>query len=178
MKHDLELKLQAWLDGELPQDQAAPLGQWIARDSEASALVAELRAVKETLPGNETPRAVPDTREFYWSQIQRRIERETPALRPERAPRFGRWQRYFLALAGVAAAACTLVITLRHAAPPIFDEISSTSDSMEAVTFHDQSGQMTVVWLQDNSPQATPKQPLLKTQGANQDEGSPNVEIQ
>ena len=80
MKHDLELKLQAWLDGELPEREARRMGQWIARDPAAGALAAELRQVKQALPGNETAKAVPDTRQFYWSQIERRIQRE--AQRP------------------------------------------------------------------------------------------------
>ncbi|HZM01666.1 MAG TPA: hypothetical protein VFC44_01470 [Candidatus Saccharimonadales bacterium] len=37
------------------------------------------------------------------------------------------------------------------APPTTFDEISSTGEGMEAVTFHDQSAGMTVVWLQDPS---------------------------
>ena len=47
---------------------------------------------------------------------------------------------------------CVALITGRQASPPAFDEISSTIDGMEAVTFHDQSSQTTFVWLQDNSP--------------------------
>jgi anti-sigma factor RsiW len=150
MKHELELSLQAWLDGELPERQARRMSRWIARDAEARALLAELRSIKEVLPSNEAARAVPDTREFYWSQVARRIQCETPVARPVRLPWFARWQGYLLPLTGLAALACALVVTTRHARPPTFDEISATSDAMEAVTFHDQSGQMTVVWLQDN----------------------------
>jgi anti-sigma factor RsiW len=159
MKHDLELSLQAWLDGELPEREAQRMGEWIASDAEAAALLSELRSVKEILPANETPRAVPDTREFYWSQIQRRIGRDAKAARPARLPWYARWHGYLLPLTGVAALACALVVTLRHPLPPSFDEISATSDVMEAVTFHDQSGQMTVVWLQDNNPQTAPEYP-------------------
>ena len=60
MKHDLELSLQAWLDGELPEKEAQQMGAWIARDAEAGALLAELRAIKEFLPAHEMPRTVPD----------------------------------------------------------------------------------------------------------------------
>jgi hypothetical protein len=157
MKHDLELKLQAWLDGELPEREARRIGEWVARDSEAAALAAELRHIRQALPGNETPKAVPDSREFYWSQIERRVRIEAPAGRTARSPFFVRWQGYLLPLTGVAAVACALVVMLRPAVPT-FDEISSTNEGMEAVTFHDQSGQMTVVWLQDNSPQSEPAQ--------------------
>ncbi len=42
MKHDLELKVQAWLDGELSDHDAERIAGWVASDAEASALVAEL----------------------------------------------------------------------------------------------------------------------------------------
>jgi anti-sigma factor RsiW len=172
MKHDLELSLQAWLDGEMPEEEARRVGEWIARDEEAGALLAELRSLKEVLPGNETLKAVPDTRDFYWSQIQRRIQRriqrETQAARPVRTPWFARWHGYLLPLTGVAAVACALVVTLRHPRPPTFDEISATSDDMEAVTYHDQSGQMTVVWLQDNNPQTAPEHPAQNVRSTTQ----------
>ena len=153
MKHEMELSLQAWLDGELPEHEARRVGEWIANDPEAGALLAELRSIKEVLPAYEPARRVPDTREFYWSQIRRQIESETPRPQPARQPWYARWHGYLLPLTGVAAVACALLVTLRHPLPPTFDEISSTSDVMEAVTYHDQSGQMTVVWLQDNTPQ-------------------------
>ncbi len=44
-----------------------------------------------------------------------------------------------------------LAVIVVSPARPNFDEISSTGDGMEAVTFHDQSAGMTVVWLQDSS---------------------------
>lgn len=160
MKHDLELSLQAWLDGELPEKEARRVTEWLAGDAEGAALLAELRAIKAVLPGNETACAVPDTREFYWSQISRRIQSEMPAARPVRPSWLARWQGYLLPLTGVAAVACALVVTNHHARTPAFDEISATSDAMEAVTYHDQSGQMTVVWLQDASPQTAPVQTL------------------
>jgi anti-sigma factor RsiW len=152
MKHDLELSLQAWLDGELPEKEARQVGEWIARDAEAGALLAELRAMKEALPSNETPRTVPDTREFYWSQIERRLQQPVADARPVRSSWLARWQAYLLPLTGVAAMACALIVTRHYTRTPTFDEICSTSDAMEAVTYHDQSGQMTVVWLQDSSP--------------------------
>ncbi len=177
MKHDLELKLQAWLDGELPEREARRMGQWIARDPAAGALAAELRQVKQALPGNETAKAVPDTRQFYWSQIERRIQREAQRPRAARLPWFVRWQGYLLPLTGVAAAVCALVVMV-HPAAPTFDEISATDEGMEAVTFHDQSGQMTVVWLQDNSPQAAPEQPTRNAGAPAEEPVDSDVEIE
>ena len=107
MKHDLELSLQAWLDGELPEKEARQAGEWIARDAEAGALLAELRAIKETLPSaTRRHRTVPDTREFYWSQIERRLQQPTAAAKPARSSWLARWQALLLPLTGVAAVAC------------------------------------------------------------------------
>jgi anti-sigma factor RsiW len=178
MKHDLELKLQSWVDGELPERQARRVGQWIAHDPEAGALAAQLRHLKQVLPGNETAKVVPETRQFYWSQIERRIQHESLFKAPPRQPWFARWQGYLLPLTGLAAAACALVVIVRQTAPPTFDEISATSEGMEAVSFHDQSGQMTVVWLQDNTPQAAPEQPSQKTDSTTQESADPDVEME
>lgn len=170
MKHDLELSLQAWLDGELPDKKARQMAEWVARDAEAGALAAELRSIKQALPLNEAPRSVPDSREFYWSQIQRRIQRPTPTPAPAPLSWLARWQAYLLPMTGVAAVACALVVTTRHRHAPTFDEISATSNAMEAVTFHDQSGQMTVVWLQDSSPVAAPSAPNIQSPTKTTDE--------
>jgi anti-sigma factor RsiW len=70
MNHNLELKLQAWLDGELSAPEARRIGQEIAGDMEASRLTAELQAIKSTLAGNEVALTVPETREFYWSKTR------------------------------------------------------------------------------------------------------------
>jgi anti-sigma factor RsiW len=161
MKHDLELKVQAWLDGELPDDEARQLGEWIARDPEAAALAAELGCIRQAMTRQETAVTLDESREFYWSKIHRQIQREAGVARPIALPWYARWRKYMGPLAGVAALGCVLLLTVTRSGSSAFDEISSTGEGMEAVTFHDQSAQMTVVWLQDNSAlpadQAAPK---------------------
>jgi anti-sigma factor RsiW len=152
MNNDLQLKVQAWLDGELPDDEARRIGEWVANDAEASGLAAELGCLKQAMSGNEVAASLGESREFYWSKIERQIQREAALANPRPTPWYARWRRYLAPAMGVAAFACLAVMAVKQAATPTFDEISSTTDSMEAVTFHDQSSQMTVVWLQDNSP--------------------------
>jgi anti-sigma factor RsiW len=149
MNHDFELKLQAWLDGEMPADEAARFSQAVASDPEASALLAELSAVKTALHGNELPIQVPATREFYWSQIQREITRqearETPAVH---ANFLTQMRRFLVPLTGTAAVVSLLIFSVRHSIPaPAFTEITMTSSAMETMTFHDHATKMTVVWL-------------------------------
>jgi hypothetical protein len=151
MNDNLELELQAWLDGEGP----APEAQSFDRE-----LMAQLQAVKGALAGNEMARSVPETREFYWSKIEREIQRQAPA------PRQAFWPRWLAPLAGFGALACLLVLAANPFAPAAFDEASSAGEGMEAITFHDRSAGMTVVWV-TGSAQAEPDQsPGIKTPNA------------
>jgi len=151
MKHDFEVKIQARLDGELSEQEARRMDEWIARDAEAGALAAELGRLKGVLSRNETAAAVPESREFYWSKIQREIQRMDRSVVAARGG--WSWRRWAKPLAGLAALGCVLAIVRWETSPPAFDEISATGEGMEAITFHDQSAGMTVVWLQDSTPQ-------------------------
>jgi hypothetical protein len=154
MNQNLELKLQAWLDGELSEPEARSIGEKIAGNATAGLLVTELRAIKSALAGNEMAWTVPETREFYWSKIERQIQSEARQSRDVPAPRQS-WRDWLAPLAGFAGLACMLLLAVKPFVPPTFDEISSTGEGMEAVTFHDQSAGMTVVWLAD-AEQAPP----------------------
>jgi anti-sigma-K factor RskA len=160
---NLELELQAWLDGELSERKARRIDPKIVGDEEASRLISELQAIKSALAGNETARTVPETRAFYWSKIERQIQRQTPAPRPVQTPRQPVWRRWFAPLAGFAALTCLLLVAVKPHAPPALDEISSTGEGMEAVTFHDQATGMTVVWLTDTAPARPVESPDAQT---------------
>ena len=84
MKHDLELKLQAWLDGELPAAEAEEMRRLAAADTEAAGLLAELQNTKAALLQNEPTVTVPETRAFYWSKIERQIQRQAAEERHSR----------------------------------------------------------------------------------------------
>src|SRR5918999_622472 len=103
MKQELILKYQAYLDGELPDWEARAIAEAIAADSEAQALVAELRQTKTMLAGNEPQPTLPETREFYWSKIQRQIERlEREPVAEHAGSLLGAWRRFVAPLAGLA----------------------------------------------------------------------------
>ena len=76
MKQDFELKLQAYLDGELPAGEVSAVAAQIESDAEARALHADLQQMRTLLRSNEMERRLPQTREFYWSQIEREITRQ------------------------------------------------------------------------------------------------------
>src|ERR1700716_3675106 len=97
MEYDRQLKLQAYLDGELPEAEAREAANWLARDREAVALHAELRNTRQALVGFEIGITLPESREFYWSKIQREIERQDqPQTRPQSGPFYARLQRFLM----------------------------------------------------------------------------------
>jgi anti-sigma factor RsiW len=152
MNHQAELRLQAWLDGELPAGEAQAMAAWVQRHAEAGALARELGATKAALLGNEVARALPESREFYWSKIERELARaEAPAPARRRPAWLAGWAR-FLAPAGIAAALALLLIgplqpSRRGAGPVSTAEIESPLDDISSFTFRSESEGMTVVWV-------------------------------
>ena len=86
IEYETQLKLQAFLDGELPEDEARTIAARVAQDPEATDLLAELRNTRQALSLFEEGPKLPESREFYWSKIQRAIEQlePAPAVAPER----------------------------------------------------------------------------------------------
>src|ERR1044072_7490508 len=105
INNETELKLQAFLDDELSARGAKGISELLARDFEARSLFEELKTTRALLVGNELEAKLPDTREFYWSKIQRRIELEAPRL-PEvdlAWPALTWWVRFLLPAGALTA---------------------------------------------------------------------------
>jgi anti-sigma factor RsiW len=156
MNNDQQLQLQSYLDGELSPRESRQVTQLLAIDSDARALVAELKNTKTAMKDNELEIKLPESREFFFSKIQRQIEREAQIETRKAAPQepfFVRLRRYFLPLAGATAAIILFAVmsekrTMSLAYVPGEGE---TSDEMTAYTYRSQADGMTVVWLADNS---------------------------
>jgi anti-sigma factor RsiW len=154
INHDSQLKLQAFLDGELSAREAEEVQRWLAKDQEAQLLLAELQNTNASLVGYEAEIKLPESREFFWSRIQREIERQTPA--PVSKPSFslaGWLQRHLVPASGlgVALLAILLVVQLHPASASQLGEMELSSNDMGAVTFRNQEEKVTVVWLYDRS---------------------------
>ncbi len=78
MTHEQQLKLQAFLDGELPEREAREILAWTQRDGAAAALLAELKNTRAAMAKSEPHLSVPESREFFWSKIEREIQRLEP----------------------------------------------------------------------------------------------------
>ena len=151
--HDSELKLQAYVDGELSAQEAAAVHQRLAQDTAGQSLVAELRNTKAALAGSEGELKLPESREFFWSKVRREIERQEKAMVPERQMSWFAWvQHHLVSVGGAALLTCVLGVMLLHgvATGPLA-EMEMASDDMGAYTFRDQQAKMTVVWLYDKS---------------------------
>ena len=151
MKPDLELKLQAWLDGELPAAEADQVRRRAASDPEAASLLAELQNIKTAFVQNETTVTVPETREFYWSKIERQIQREA-AVRPASGPSWAeRFRRWLAPLAGVAALAAVLLLALNQSAPQVLNQVSDMAEGIQTRTFRDDSAGINFVVFHETS---------------------------
>lgn len=153
MTEEQQLKLQAYLDGELPESEGSEIAAWLERDADASALLGELKNTHNVLKdfGDVDTVAVklPESREFYWSKIKRDIERAAPAA-AEKASLFSWFRRALMPLGSVAALALVALIAIysfsggRHPMPLTANVMLGDPG---AFTYRDDSQDMTVVWL-------------------------------
>ena len=82
MKTDVQLKLQAYLDGELTAAEAGEVTEWLARDEAARDLFGELTATRNAVRGNEVEVTLPEnTRsEIEASTVNGRISTDLPLV--------------------------------------------------------------------------------------------------
>src|SRR5262245_443995 len=115
MDYEAQLKLQAYLDGELPEAEARQVANWLAQDREAVALHTEVRNTRQAMAGFEVGVALPESREFFWSKIEREILRQQPLEPVSRpAPVLALLRRLVVPASGFAFAAVLLVLVLER----------------------------------------------------------------
>jgi len=153
MDDKTQLKLQAWLDGELPEAEAREMAAWAAREREGAALAEELRNTRQALAGFEADVRLPESREFYWSKIARAIERleaPPPKAAPQDSP-FALFRRWLVPASAVALVVIAGLVFTRPAAPPVS---RTTGEAVETAladagvfTYRDFSAGTTLVWV-------------------------------
>ena len=151
MDYDAQLRLQAFLDGELPEAEANEVAAWLARDRAAAALLEELRHTCEALRGIEAGIRLPESREFFWSKVEREIQRlEAPAPKPAPVPLFALLRRCLVPATAVALLIIAGVVLTRPTGPsgltPAAEIETALADS-GAFTYRDYSAGTTLVWL-------------------------------
>ena len=158
--HDSELKLQAYLDGELPEGEAAEIKAWLEGELDGQALLTELRNVKAAMSQGEAELKLPESREFFWSKVQREIEREEKKAAAVPAISWFSWVRHHLvSVGGAVALTCILGLMVLSRGGGALSEVDVASDDMGAYTFRDQQAKMTVVWFYDKSDDSETAEP-------------------
>lgn len=154
MNREQQLKLQALLDGELPDHEAREMLAWTQRDGAAAALLTELKNTRQAVTQSKAHLSVPESREFYWSKIQREIQQREPAA--SRVPQpsiftiLGRWLVPAGALAAVVLATMLGYSHFNPAPKTVLaeaPELETTLADADAVTYRDEQESTTLVWL-------------------------------
>lgn len=151
MNVDVGIKLQAYLDGELTGREAQTVASLIENDAEARALFAELQQTRSLLKANEPEFRLPESREFFWSKIEREIARLDRAPVGSHTPGWIVFlRRHLAALTGTSVAACLalfMAFQMNWVSPDLFEEIENPLDDAGAFSFRSESQQMTLVWI-------------------------------
>lgn len=154
MNLEQQLKLQAFLDGELPEAEAREILAWTQRDGAAAALLAELGHAREALARGRLSASVPETREFYWSKIEREVQRQRPA--PARRFSTAALFRWLAFPAAGAAALLMVAWHFRSPAPKTVADTNADADepvvettlaNSDATTYRNASDGTTLVWF-------------------------------
>ena len=150
MSSEQMLEIMAQIDGELDAGRQAEVQRLVASDASAAALHRELTQMRQAVRSHEPIGRVSDTREFYWSQIQRRIATEEKAATKATEPKPGMmtWLRWLAPAFGVAAVA--VVVTLQQASPAITDiatNVDSSQTEASSLTFRSEADGVTVHWI-------------------------------
>jgi hypothetical protein len=153
INQETKLKLQAYLDNELAGAQTRCVAARLEDDAEARKVYTELRDVKTALAGNELEMSVPETREFYWSKIERAITH--PSASREARPfltGYPWWVRLFAPALGVAVLLVAVLSLVKQTSAPAtvtyLHEIDTPLEETSSISFHSQTAGMTVVWVQ------------------------------
>jgi anti-sigma-K factor RskA len=172
MNDDAQLKLMAYVDGELPANEAAAIETQLKTDREAADLVVELRWAAEAISGNELELKVPESREFYWSKISRAIEfEEKQAQLADARPSDKWWYKILMPVAGMAAVALAFTFTLpTEQGDSAGEGVSTVAPVLEAdpadvnvYEFYDERENMSVIWVTpgaETDPKSPQRDPL------------------
>lgn len=155
------LDLQAYVDGELSDERRRQVEAALPSDLDARELVAGLRQLSTLLRENEPKVGVPASREFYWSQIQREIQRQAQdgarasakpehsrsPVSPEASTALG-WLRWLIPALGVAAVA--VVVSTRSLPREMALATGGDVTLVDATStvFRSESDGVTVHWIQ------------------------------
>ncbi len=154
MKTAFELRLQAYLDGELTPDEARAVEAALSQDQTWQPLHAELKHTKALLAGNELPRQTPVTSDFFWSQVERQINGPVAARSATPAPFWlVRWWKLLAPACALAVfAGVALNLSQREPQSPGVAALSgmeseAAGPDTSVITFRSDLEGVSVVWV-------------------------------
>lgn len=149
MDYQSQLKLQAWLDGELDECAAREIERRLATDAQGQALLGELKMTRDSLAGAESEVKLPETHEFFWSKVERQIQ-AAPSQPRETGERSWTAKLLSFLLPATAAAAIAMVAFFissgrTHTGGPV--ELATSLTDSDAFTYRDYAAGATLVWF-------------------------------
>lgn len=149
-----ELKLQALLDVELDARETREVEAFLAQDAQSAALMQELKWMKTALIGNDAEVKLPETREFYWSKIERTIAVETRQAASPPAER-GWWLKFLYPASGLAAMVAVM-FAISGGRTTDGANTENVPEDVNVVSFRSESEQMSVVYVADENGDFSP----------------------
>ena len=155
MNESEQLKLQAYLDGELTGRERDEVAKLLDAREDARELLAELQHTRAAVRGNEPERKVDCTREFYWSRIEREMDATSQDAEPAVGVGLFQWLRgHVRSVAGAGVALAVLALTFT-----VFMQRASVTESdwevlhpeTVMVSLRDYQAGITVVMLYDRT---------------------------
>jgi anti-sigma factor RsiW len=159
MNNDTQLKVQAYLDNELSPGEARQVASLISTDGAIHELYTELKETKEILAENEPILKLQESRDFYWSQIQRGINASERRVSPQKTKAW--WVRMLVPAAGALALFAILFVTANPGGPSVptaqntvnsttprpLHEVEDLAPDVSSITFRSEAEGVTVVWV-------------------------------
>ena len=152
-ENEIELKIQALVDGELTEFEAGKLRDRIKNDIRLQILHERLTQMKDLISTHEMPRVLPESSDFYWSKIAQEIEVGGSDAQSSAQSLGMKWVfRRLAPLLGIASVA--LIITLQGPNLPdlgiVLDhnhELELLADEIDVMTFNSADDSLSVVWI-------------------------------
>ena len=150
-ENEIELKIQALVDGELTKFEAGKLRDRIKNDIRLQILHERLMQMKDLISKHEMPRVLPESSDFYWSKIAQEIEVGGSAAQSSAQTLGMKWVfRRLAPLLGIASVA--LLITLQGPNLPDLGIVLDHNHELltgeiDVMTFNSADDSMSIVWI-------------------------------
>ena len=148
--HNPEL-INALVDGELKGVRRLLVERHLRGCALCAAEYRHLHHVREMLAANPPNAEMSDSPEFFWSKVEREIQRlEDPVQKPARESYLAMVRRFLVPASAVAAVVIAGLMLNRSAGPSgltVAAEIETALADAGAFTYRDYSAGTTLVWL-------------------------------